>query len=86
MEILLIIAIGTLNIVCFFVGAKVGQETGRGEEIQLPKLKSPVQACREHRAKKEAEMEQDRMAAIMRNIDKYDGTSNGQEDVPGTGR
>ena len=86
MEILMIIAIGAMNIVCLLVGARVGQETGRGEEIQLPKLKSPVQACREHRARKEAEMEQDRMAAIMRNIDKYDGTSNGQEDVPGTGR
>ncbi len=86
MEILMIIAIGAMNIVCLLVGARVGQETGRGEEIQLPKLKSPVQACREYRARKEAEMEQDRMATIMRNIDKYDGTSNGQEDVPGTGR
>lgn len=86
MEILLIIVIGTLNIVCFFVGAKVGQETGRGEEIRLPKLKSPAQAYRENRAAKEAAMEQDRLATIMKNIERYDGTSNGQEDVPGTGR
>lgn len=86
MEILLILIVGTLNIVCFFVGAKIGQETVRGEEIQLPKPKSPLQAHREYVARKESEMEQDRMEVILNNIDRYDGTENGQEDVPGIRR
>lgn len=86
MQILLILIVGTLNIVCFFVGAKIGQETVRGGKIQLPLPKSPVQAHREHVARKESEMEQDRMEVILNNIDRYDGTGNGQEDVPGSRR
>ena len=81
MEILLTIVVGTLNIVCFFVGAKVGQKTSKGETIETPTL-NPMKAIQERRAKKEAEMEQDRIDTIMRNIEAYDGTGRGQEDVP----
>jgi hypothetical protein len=41
-----------------------------------------MKAYREREAKKEAQMEQDRIDTIMRNIEGYDGTSRGQEDVP----
>ena len=83
METILIMAtVGTLCIVCFFVGAKVGQTVAKGEKIETPSL-NPMNAVREHRAKKEAEMEQDRIDIIMQNIEKYDGTGRGQEDVPG---
>jgi hypothetical protein len=41
-----------------------------------------MQAVREHREKKEAEMEQEKIDTILRNIERYDGTGNGQEDVP----
>ena len=81
MEILLILATGALNIVCFFIGAKVGQTVAKGERIETPTI-NPMKAVREHKAKKEAEMAQDRANVIMRNIDRYDGTSKGQEDVP----
>lgn len=82
MEILLALTVGTLCIVCFFIGAKVGQTVAKGEKIEIPSV-NPMNAVREHRAKKEAEMEQDRLDTIMQNIEKYDGTSRGQEDVPG---
>ena len=81
MEILLILVAGALNIVCFFIGAKVGQMVSKGKEIELPSA-NPIKAVREHREKKEAEMQQDRVNTIMRNIDRYDGTGRGQEDVP----
>ena len=82
METIITIAIvGTLNIVCFFVGAKVGQTVAKGEKITVPSV-NPMDAVRTHKAKKYAEMEQDRMDAILRNIDRYDGTPQGQEDVP----
>lgn len=81
MEILLIAIVGALNIACFFIGAKVGQTVAKGEKIELPSV-NPMDAVRTHKAKKEAEMAQDRMDTIFRNIDRYDGTPNGQEDVP----
>ena len=82
MTIILSIAIvGTLNIVCFFIGAKVGQTVAKGEKIEAPTL-NPMKAIREHQDKKESEREQDRINTILQNIDSYDGTPNGQKDVP----
>lgn len=81
MDILMLLAIGTLNVVCFFIGAKVGQTASKGEPIELPKV-DPLKAIRERDDRKEAEREQERYNAIMRNIENYDGTSRGQEDVP----
>lgn len=82
MEALLLLVMGASNIACFLIGAKVGQTASKGEEIKLPSV-NPVEAVREHKEKKEAQMEQNRIDTIMRNIERYDGTSNGQEDVPG---
>ena len=82
MTIILSIAIvGTLNIVCFFIGAKVGQTVAKGEKIETPTL-NPMKAIREHQDKKESEREQDRINTILQNIDSYDGTPHGQKDVP----
>ncbi len=69
-------------IVCFVVGAKVGQTVAKGKEIEMPRM-DPLGAYREHRESKEARKEQERWEAIMRNIDNFDGTSIGQEDIPG---
>lgn len=66
------------NIVCFVIGARVGQKVSKGETIVMP---TPMQAVRERKERKEAQMEQDRFNTIMSNIEKYDGTGKGQEDV-----
>lgn len=79
---LLVLLVGAMNIWCFLIGAKVGQKVVKGEEVQLPKV-NPMQAIREHQARKEARMEQDRLDIIMQNIEGYDGTGANQEDVPG---
>ena len=81
MDILLILTVGALNVVCFFIGAWVGSKAKKGEDIKLPNI-NPIEAIREHNAKKEAEYNQDRIDTIMRNIESYDGTPNHQEDVP----
>lgn len=85
MEILLVLTVGTLCIVCFLFGAKVGQAVSNGERIETPEL-NPVKAFKEHQERKAAEIEHDkeqsRIDTIMRNIEAYDGTSKGQEDVP----
>jgi uncharacterized protein YneF (UPF0154 family) len=79
-NILMILILGALNIVCFFVGAKIGQKVVKGESVEMPSV-NPIKAIREHNEKKSAEIEQDKLDKIMRNIERYDGTSKGQEDV-----
>ena len=81
MEILLAVTVGALNVVCFFIGAKVGQTVAKGEVIKLP-IPDPVGAIREHKDKKHAEKEQERIDIIMQNIENYDGTGRNQKDVP----
>ena len=82
--ILIILTVGALNVVCFFIGAKVGQTVSRGEDIKLPA--NPVEAVKERNEKREAEFAAEREAAkldaILRNIESYDGTARGQEDIP----
>jgi hypothetical protein len=70
-------------IACFITGAKVGQAVKKGEDIkvELPTA-SPIDAINNHWAKKEAKKEQNRLDAIMANIESYDGTSFGQKDIP----
>ena len=81
MEILLILLVGTLNIVCFLVGAKVGQQASKGEPIKTPEI-NPMKAVRERQERKAAEEEKNKLDTILRNIEIYDGTANRQEDVP----
>lgn len=81
MEVLLLLVMGLTNILCFMVGAKVGQAVAVGEKVEMPSI-DPLKAVREHQAKKEEEMERDRDNTILSNIDAYDGTGYGQKDVP----
>ena len=82
MEVLLLVIMGLANIACFVIGAKVGQQASKGETIKTPTV-NPMQAIKERRAMNEAQMEQERLETILRNIEGYDGTGYGQEDVPG---
>lgn len=81
MDILTILTTGVLCITCFLIGAKTGQAVQKGKEIELPTV-NPMKAYREHQERKEAEKVKDKIETIMHNIDVYDGTSNGQRDVP----
>ena len=80
-EVLEILALGYICLACFLMGAKLGQKVAKGEEIETPSV-NPLKAYREREAKREAKEEQDRLNTILRNIESYDGTGNGQEDVP----
>ena len=81
MEVLLLLVMGAINILCFLMGAKVGQTVSKGETIETPTI-NPVKAIKEHKARQEAEMEASRIETIMQNIENYDGTGHKQEDVP----
>ena len=85
MEVVLIITTSILNIVCFFIGAKTVQRASNGEEIKTTEF-NPIKAVNkvitEHREKEEAKAEKEKLETILRNIERYDGTSSHQEDVP----
>ncbi len=80
MEVLVIALTGFFNVVCFVIGAKVGQTVVKGEKVEMPKI-DLFKGYREREARKEAKMKQDKLDKVLRNIDRYDGTSKGQEDV-----
>lgn len=80
--ILTLVACGVMNILCFYIGAKVGQTVVKGEKIEAPTI-NPLKIAQENRDRKEAEIEQNRLDTIMQNIESYDGTGRGQQDVPG---
>jgi hypothetical protein len=83
MDALAFAIMGITNIVCFVIGAKVGLAAKKGNDIELrlPSV-NPIEHIRTSQTKKEARKEQDRLEAVMRNIEGYDGTSNGQRDIP----
>lgn len=81
MDVVSILAMGFVCMACFLMGAKVGQAVSKGEDIQTPSV-NPLEAYRKHEAKKEVQKEQERIDALLRNIERYDGTASGQEDVP----
>ena len=78
--ILIILAVGTLNIACFFIGAKVGQMVQKGQSITAPTL-NPVKIYEVHKEKKKADKEQTQLENLLHNLDVYDGTSNGQREI-----
>ena len=82
---IIIFTICFFNLACFIVGAKVGQSVARDEKIETPKfnpIKAVNKAITEHREKEEAKAEKEKLETILRNIERYDGTSSHQEDVP----
>lgn len=79
METILLIAVtGALCIVCFFVGAKVGQNVATGKELKAP---NPIEAIENYRAEREAESYREEAETMLENIEIYDGTELGQKDV-----
>lgn len=79
--VLLIAAIAAANILCFMIGAKVGQAVSKGEPVKLPEV-NPVKAFQAHQAARDEKREQDKLSVIMQNLESYDGSGNGQKEVP----
>ena len=78
---LFIALISLINVISFTIGAKVGQKIVKGEKIELPKV-NPMEVYRVAQEKKEIEKQREKREIILSNIEKYDGTDKGQEDVP----
>ena len=80
MEALLLAVMGAVNVLCFVIGARVGMAVKKDEEIKLPSV-NPAEVVKENINKREAKIEMDKIDKIMQNIERYDGSPNGQIDV-----
>ena len=72
---------GIICALCFHIGAKTGQKVVRGETIETPKFE-PVKTIREYNEQKEVRKEQEKQKIIAENIDAYNGTPYGQQELP----
>lgn len=80
MEILLVWSIGLICLLAFYFGFSAGRgEQIANKEIELP---NPLNMYREHKEKQEVKRKQEKDDVIMQNINIYDGTANGQKDIP----
>lgn len=78
MEALLIGVAGAVNILCFLIGAKVGQAVVKDREITIP---SPAKAVAEYRESREYKKEQEEIETMLENIENYDGTGMNQIEI-----
>lgn len=82
METIIILVIAAvLSAGSLIIGIVIGQRLGRGEAIRVPEL-DPTRVIQSRAEKAAQKAEDDRMAVILRNLERYDGTSYGQEEVP----
>lgn len=82
METIIILVIAAvLSAGSLIIGIVIGQRLGRGEAIRVPEL-DPTRVIQSRAEKAAQKAEDERMAVILRNLERYDGTSYGQEEVP----
>lgn len=82
METIIILVIAAvLSAGSLIIGIVIGQRLGRGEAIRIPEL-DPTRVIQSRAEKAAQKAEDERNAVILRNLERYDGTSNGQEEVP----
>lgn len=75
----LIVITTLLNAGCFLLGARIRQKVDKGEDIEIPK---PIKTIQEFNANREVQKEIERDKVINENIDNYNGTPLGQQDIP----
>ena len=74
-----IIIISVLNIVCFLIGAIVGQRVFE----KKPVIINPIKEIKEIKENNEISKEEQKFKDIADNIDAYNGTSIGQKKIGG---
>lgn len=79
---LIVLATGTMCVTCLLLGVRIGQAAAKAEPVTIPKP-----TLSEKRKKQETDsredLERQRLEAILRNVDNYNGTEMGQRDIPG---
>ena len=76
---IIIVSIG--NILCFLIGSKIGQMVSKNETIKLDPIKAIKEEIKETKIEKETIAERSKSEKQIANIDNYDGTGLGQQDI-----
>lgn len=79
-DVILVLMVGSVNLLSFWLGARLGSKE-KANGIRLPNL-NLIAKLEEHEEKKEEQRERERLDVIRQNIDSYDGTAEGQKDIP----
>ena len=74
-----VLIVSGLNIVCFLIGAIVGQRVFE----RKPVIINPIKEIKEIKEENEVSKEEQRYKDIADNIDAYNGTSLGQKKIGG---
>lgn len=72
MNMLEVIGLCFINLLSFWIGARVGQN----------KSINPVSIVKESKIKKEVDLKDKQLKTTLDNIDRYDGTGFGQQQIP----
>ena len=82
-EILILIGIiSILNLVCFYIGAVIGQKVTNKEKL-TPTFKTPTELIQNHSSQKEYKNQNEKYKIIESNIDSYDGTTKKKKKLGG---
>ena len=74
-----ILVVSAMNILCFLIGAVVGQRVFE----RKPVIINPVKEIQDHIEETEHDKEEENFKTIADNIDNYNGTSIGQKRIGG---
>jgi hypothetical protein len=72
------VLIALINLLSFYLGAKIGQTVAKGEKLEIP---TPVKVIEEVKETRERKKEQDKLNTMLENINNYDGTGAYQKDI-----
>lgn len=72
---------GVFILVAYSLGLKNGQRISKNEEVVVPTV-NPIKVITEEKEKYEEKKKQQAYEIMMSNIDNYDGTGLGQQDIP----
>lgn len=72
---------GVFILVAYSLGLKNGQRISKNKEVIMPNI-NPVKVVTEEIEKHEEKKKQQAYEIMMSNIDNYDGTGLGQQEIP----
>ena len=72
---------GAFILIAYTLGLKNGQKLSNNKEVTMPEL-NPVRAIQNEIEIHEEKKRQEQVDIMMANIDNYDGTSIGQQNIP----
>lgn len=72
---------GVFVLLSYTLGLRNGQRLSKNEEISIPEL-NPIKAIQSEIESHEERKKQEQFDIMMANIDNYDGTGIGQQNIP----